>query len=67
MFRDSHAALGATRGDWLAHDKVEKESEQVRKQDYDQNPEDWPHSAPPSVRKHEPDIQKPDSEHDAEH
>jgi hypothetical protein len=40
MVRDSHAALGAGRGDRVTHDKVKKESEQVRKQGYDQNPED---------------------------
>jgi hypothetical protein len=67
MVRDGLAALRAGRGDRLTHDKVKKKSEQMRKQGCDQNPENWPHIAPPSICKHEPETQKPDSEHDAEH
>ncbi|MBB5341904.1 hypothetical protein [Tunturiibacter gelidoferens] len=40
MVRNSHAAVGAGRGDRLTQDKVKKKSEQVRKQGCDQNPED---------------------------
>jgi hypothetical protein len=67
MVWDSHTAVGAGRGNRVTHDKVKKKPEQVRKQGCDQKPEDWPHIAPPGVRIHEPDTQKPDSEQHTEH
>jgi hypothetical protein len=67
MVWDSHAAVGAGRGYRVTHDKVKKKSEQVRKQGCDENPQDWPHIAPPGVCKHKPEAQKPGSEPDAEH
>ena len=66
MIRNRLAALGAGRGDGLTHDKVKKKSKQMRKQGRDENPEDWPHIAPPGVCKHEPETKKPDSGQHAE-
>ena len=40
MQRNGLSAVSASLSDWLAHDEVKKKSEQVRKQGYDQDPED---------------------------
>jgi hypothetical protein len=67
MVWDIHPAVGAGLGDRVTQDKVKKKSKQVMKQACDQNPEDCPHIATPGIRKHEPETQKPGSEHDADH
>jgi hypothetical protein len=59
--------VGADRRDRLTQDKVKKKSEQVRKQGCNENPENGPHIAPPSVCKHEAETQNPNSGQDAEH
>jgi hypothetical protein len=66
MLRNGLSTVSASRSDWLAHHKVKEKSQQVRKQGGDQYPEKRPHRAPPSVRKHEAETQKPDSDRDAE-
>jgi hypothetical protein len=60
------SAVSARQSNWLAQNKVKKESQQVRKQGRNQYPQNRPHSTPPGVRKDEPETQKPDSGQDAE-
>jgi hypothetical protein len=67
MQRNGVSAVSAIQSDWLAQDKVKKESEQVRKQGCNQYPRNRPHSTPPSVGKHKPETQKPDSDKGADH
>ncbi len=65
IVRNGRAAMGADRGNRLTQNEVKKESEQMREEHGDQNPEERPHVPPPSVRKHEPKTQEPDTGEDA--
>jgi hypothetical protein len=48
----------------LAQNKIKEKSQQVRKQSCDQDPKEWPHGPPASVRKNKPETEKPGSGHD---